>query len=1212
MPELYQSSMNPSYNFGQYKGRGQPLNKTEIQMKKIIFISYCILCTISYSLSQANQVQPKDPGIPPAIEIGVTKAINQAKQEKDKVLLSNPNFHSEFDRTSVSLRPRGNELDWTWQLQRINGQITPPVTPRLSEKSDKEFVDYYRGNIIERYIFHRGNIEQQFIIKERPPSGDLVIEGAIFSKGQFSEKEDHWLWSNEKSSVKLGQLYVFDANGVEIEANYVVACDYATISIAEKDLAQVQYPVTIDPEIGPDDFRISVTGPEGNGNFDALTPAIAYNSTDNNYLVVWTGEGNTGTLVVNELEIFGQIINADGSLLISDFRISAMGPNGNENFDATNPAAAYNPVANNYLVTWTGDDNSAGTINNEFEIYGQLITNLGAETGPNDFRISNMGPDGNENFDAENSAIAYNSTTNNFLVVWDGDDAVNGEKEIYGQLIAADGTEIGSDFQISEQGPATNTAFGAQNPSLAYNNQENNYLVVWQGDDNSNGLANDEFEIYGQRVTAGGATVGSVFKISDMGPDGNENFDATEASIAYNSTENEYLVVWQGDDNNESVNNAFEIYGQRISAGGLEIGENDFRITAVGPTNNNANFLAERPDITYDKIHNRYLVVWEAIDRVESDNEDETWGQFIDAAGFQMAPDDFRISQMGTTGNTGFDVDHAAVAFNSIEGNYLAVWAGEDVGLSTAFEIYGQLLDLEAPSNQFRISTQGPENDATFDAGTPAVAYNTQDSNYLVVWTGEATVSGEEEIFGQLVSKDGFLLDFAFQISETGPAGNNSFDAFAPEVAYNSQENNFLVVWHADATGVDNEFEIFGQFISADGKEIGPDDFPISDMGPDDNADFDALLPSIAYNSMANNFLVVWYGDDDLNSVNAAFEIYGQIINTLGDRTFENDIRISDMGSNDLDVAFNAFNPDVAYNSKENNYLVVWYGEEDTGILVNDEFEIYGQLIAADGTETGTNDFRISQQGPDGNPNFDAEKPSLAYNDADNNYLVVWYGDFNNGTFLPDEEEIFGQLIAANGGEINGDFRISDMGTDGIQPIDAREPSIQYDAINQVYLVVWHGNDNEDEFEIYGQFLSNAGAEIAENDFQISEMGFPDDSVFNAFRPALAYNPLDRNFLVVWEGDDDILTQNNAFEIIGELVGFGEGNGPCPQQLTDVEILSPIASGLFQASEIISSSGQIENGSEVIFDAGGEINLLGGFEVELSGVFEIQIGGCDP
>lgn len=73
--------------------------------------------------------------------------------------------------------------------------------------------------------------------------------------------------------------------------------------------------------VGEDDFRISNMGPDGDANYIAVSPAIAYNATDNEYLVVW--HGSTPSLAINEGEIFGKIINADtGAVVVADFRIS--------------------------------------------------------------------------------------------------------------------------------------------------------------------------------------------------------------------------------------------------------------------------------------------------------------------------------------------------------------------------------------------------------------------------------------------------------------------------------------------------------------------------------------------------------------------------------------------------------------------------------------------------------------------------------------------------------------------------------------------------------------------------------------------------------------------------------------------------------------------------------------------------------------------------
>jgi len=63
----------------------------------------------------------------------------------------------------------------------------------------------------------------------------------------------------------------------------------------------------------------------------------------------------------------------------------------------------------------------------------------GVEIGDNDFRLSNMGPDGDSDYFANSPAVACGSATAQVLVVWEGDDNTppleDGEIEIFGQRV---------------------------------------------------------------------------------------------------------------------------------------------------------------------------------------------------------------------------------------------------------------------------------------------------------------------------------------------------------------------------------------------------------------------------------------------------------------------------------------------------------------------------------------------------------------------------------------------------------------------------------------------------------------------------------------------------------------------------------------------------------------------------------------------------------
>jgi hypothetical protein len=183
-----------------------------------------------------------------------------------------------------------------------------------------------------------------------------------------------------------------------------------------------------------------------------------------------------------------------------------MGPDGDANFDAFAPAVAHDPAGDQYLVVWEGEDNVLSLVNGEFEIFGQRVAGpTGAEIGANDFRVSDMGPDGDPFYDAQAPSVLFSDRTREFVVVWQGDDdtglRVDGESEIFAQRISAvTGLEIGeNDFLLSDMGADGDGLFDALQPAIAGSQTVSELLVVWVGDDNTGLLGPNEFEVYGQR-----------------------------------------------------------------------------------------------------------------------------------------------------------------------------------------------------------------------------------------------------------------------------------------------------------------------------------------------------------------------------------------------------------------------------------------------------------------------------------------------------------------------------------------------------------------------------------------------------------------------------------------------------------------------------------------------------------------------------------------
>lgn len=396
-------------------------------------------------------------------------------------------------------------------------------------------------------------------------------------------------------------------------------------------------------------IRISQMGPDTIGGFgnkgeggepaflEALEPAVAWNSEQNEYLVVWWGDDNTPPLVDNKREVFGRRLNGDGQPLAAQFRISFMGSDGDPLAEGSAPEVIYNPAQQEYFVVWQGDNINGVFVDQESEIWGQRITAVNGEPLGSVIRISDMGEaDGDASFTAADPDIAITSSGGTYLVVWEGDDdggsAVDGEQEVYGQLLdASTGAEIGpNDIRISELGPIGATNYDAGNAVAAFNPITGQFLVAFNGSDDDDGTVRNDLEIYVQGLATNGALAGDPRRISAMGPDGVDTYWGIGPQIQYDPAGGEFLVVWSGeDDAGDLVPNEFEIYGTALTGSGENLRPRR-RLTRMGPDGSSM-WLAGNPRLARNPISQKFLLVFNGSDdRVDlAPREFEVFGQFL-------------------------------------------------------------------------------------------------------------------------------------------------------------------------------------------------------------------------------------------------------------------------------------------------------------------------------------------------------------------------------------------------------------------------------------------------------------------------------------------------------------------------------------------------------------------------------------------------------
>src|SRR5262249_48272630 len=136
-----------------------------------------------------------------------------------------------------------------------------------------------------------------------------------------------------------------------------------------------------------------------------------------------------------------------------------------------------------------------------------------------------------------------------------------------------------------------------------------------------------------------------------------------------------------------------------------------------------------------------------------------------------------------------------------------------------------------------------------------------------------------------------------------------------PVIAYNSIDNQYLVIWSCVPNIINGS--LCGQIISHEGAPIG-DKFPIYTVPGTQ------LQPAIAYNPADNQYLLVWH------DLRGAREVHGQIISKDG-VLIGSDFRIAVTPGNQV-------NPSVTYNSKGHEYLLVW---EDWRNFPTNGYDVY-------------------------------------------------------------------------------------------------------------------------------------------------------------------------------------------------------------------------------------------------------------------------------
>jgi hypothetical protein len=279
-----------------------------------------------------------------------------------------------------------------------------------------------------------------------------------------------------------------------------------------------------------EDFQVNEHTGIG-GAFQSF-PSIAEDS-DGNYVIAW-GDQRNGW----DCDIYAQRYSSEGVALGNNFRVNDQ--LGSVALLWSGPSLAVDKNGN-FTITWT--DSRRGGNN----VYAQRYDSDGVASG-NNFQVTD-----NEGSVAEFSGPCISvDGSGNFIIVW-GDER-NGNPDIYAQRYSNDGTVVGSNFKVNDDQGTTRQ----RGPTIAADNS-GNFIITWHDERDS-----DADDIYAQRYSSNGTAQGGNFKVNDDTNDASQLGPAISADNLGN-----FIITWD-----DSRHNNCDIYAQRYSADGSTIGVN--------------------------------------------------------------------------------------------------------------------------------------------------------------------------------------------------------------------------------------------------------------------------------------------------------------------------------------------------------------------------------------------------------------------------------------------------------------------------------------------------------------------------------------------------------------------------------------------------------------------------------------------------------------
>ncbi|PQJ14289.1 T9SS type A sorting domain-containing protein [Nonlabens tegetincola] len=350
-------------------------------------------------------------------------------------------------------------------------------------------------------------------------------------------------------------------------------------------------------------------------------PRVAFNSSNNTFLVVYQGQLNA-----NKSEIYGVVLDQNGSIISSDYRITNSGSSGNSSIDARTPALVYNSLLNEYFMTYIMVSQATSTANGSLELYGQRLNQNGLQTGTS-FPITNSANGIQTNGSIPD--VIFNPNAREYAVTYVAS-PINNQEEAFVTIVSENGNLV-NQYRLSNRGSINSNSFGNKWVRAAYSTTDNRYIFVYEADNSRAG----EIDVFGVIYDDSMNILVPEFEISQVGAQSTRHF-AAAADVDWNPNDNTFYVVFNA---NPFFSNRFEreIFMRTVTTTGVT-GNSLLRVSAAPVNADGSAFL---PRIVSNG-QAALLIVYKAEDTSSGsmmvNQEYEVYGQLYGSSTLSLDP----------------------------------------------------------------------------------------------------------------------------------------------------------------------------------------------------------------------------------------------------------------------------------------------------------------------------------------------------------------------------------------------------------------------------------------------------------------------------------------------------------------------------------------------------------------------------------------------